>query len=69
MKSEQSSKRNNIQWTAFGIVMLTLVIRITLILSGIAQDLEYSTMNAITWTGFAVGIIFLLVSYLFPKGT
>ena len=69
MRSKQNSKRNNVQWTAFGIVMLTLVIRIMLFLSGIARDLEYSTMNAITWTGFALGISLLLVSYLFPKET
>ncbi|WP_347553056.1 hypothetical protein ABFG93_22750 (plasmid) [Pseudalkalibacillus hwajinpoensis] len=69
MKSKDNSKRNIIQWTAFVIVILSLVIRIALFVSGIAQDLEYSTINAITWTGFTIGIILILVSYLFPKKT
>ncbi len=67
MKSKDYSKRNIIQWIAFGIVMLSVVIRLVLFVSGIARDLEYNTINAITWTGFAIGIILLLISYLFPK--
>lgn len=69
MKSKDYSKRNIIQWIAFGIVMLSMIIRVVLFLSGIARELEYSTINAITWTGLTVGIILLLVSYLFPKET
>lgn len=67
MKSKDYSKRNIIQWIAFGIVMLSMVIRVVLFLSGIARELEYSTINAITWTGLTIGIVLLLVSYLFPK--
>ncbi|WP_394173269.1 hypothetical protein [Guptibacillus hwajinpoensis] len=66
-KSKGNSKRTIIQWIAFVIVMLTMVIRLVLLLSGMARDLEYSTINAITWTGFSMGITVLLVSYLFPK--
>ncbi|MDP4549656.1 hypothetical protein Q9251_02025 [Alkalihalobacillus macyae] len=69
MKSKDNSKRTIIQWIAFVIVMLTMVIRLVLFLSGLARDIEYSTINAITWTGFAIGITVLLVSYLFPKET
>ena len=68
MNSKDYSKRNIIQWIAFGIVMLSMVIRVVLFLSG-ARELEYSTINAITWTGLTIGIILLLVSYLFPKET
>ena len=69
MNSKDYSKRNIIQWIAFGIVILSMVIRVVLFLSGIARELEYSTINAITWTGLTIGIILLLVSYLFPKET
>ncbi|MBF0705995.1 hypothetical protein IQ283_05190 [Alkalihalobacillus hwajinpoensis] len=69
MKSKDYSKRNIIQWIAFGIVMFSMVLRVVLFLSGIARELEYSTINAITWTGLTIGIILLLVSYLFPKET
>ncbi|KMM39240.1 hypothetical protein [Guptibacillus hwajinpoensis] len=68
-KSKGNSKRTIIQWIAFVIVMLTMVTRLVLLLSGIARDIEYSTINAITWTGFSMGITVLLVSYLFPKET
>ncbi len=69
MKSKDYSKRNIIQWIGFGVVMLSMVIRVVLFLSGIARELEYSTINTITWTGLTIGIILLLVSYLFPKET
>ena len=69
MKSKDYSKRNIIQWIAFGVVMLSMVISVVLFLSGIARELEYSTINTITWTGLTIGIILLLVSYLFPKET
>ncbi|MFP3489749.1 hypothetical protein R0K20_19320 [Staphylococcus sp. SIMBA_130] len=69
MNSKDYSKRNIIQWIAFGIVILSMVIRVVLFLSGIASELEYSTINAITWTVLTIGIILLLVSYLFPKET
>ncbi|MDQ0483977.1 hypothetical protein [Guptibacillus hwajinpoensis] len=68
-KSKGNSKRTIIQWIAFVIVMLSVVIRLGIFLSGMARNLEYSTINAITWTGFAIGITVLLVSYLFPKET
>lgn len=67
MKSKDKSKHNIIQWVAYAIVMLTLIIRIVLFVSGIAQNVDYSTLNAITWAGFIIGIILLLISCFFPK--
>jgi hypothetical protein len=67
MKNKENSKRPIIQWMAFVVVMLTVAIRIVLFISGIAQGLDYNTLNAITWTGFVIGLILLFVSYLFPK--
>ena len=52
---------------AYAIVMLTLTIRLGLLISGLSQNLSLSTLDAITWTGFAIGIILLMASYLFPK--
>ncbi|AOV08134.1 hypothetical protein [Sporosarcina ureilytica] len=69
MKSKNYSKRNIIQWIAFGIVMLTLVLKIVLLSTGIAYNLTDITMDAITWTGFSIGIILILISYLFPETT
>ncbi|MFS0824714.1 hypothetical protein [Bacillus sp. 1P02SD] len=67
MKNKDNSKRNIIQWIAFVIVILVPITRVVLELSGLSQDLSLSTLNAITWTGFTIGIILILVSYLFPK--
>lgn len=69
MKRKDISKRNIIQWIAFGTVMVTLTIRIVLFVSGISRNLAYSTIDTLTWTGFAIGIILILISYLFPKET
>ena len=69
MKSKNNSKRNIIQWIAFGIVMLTLVLRLGLFVTGIAQNLAYSTIDAITWTGLTIGVMLILISYLFPKNS
>ncbi|MCT2534858.1 hypothetical protein NC661_04035 [Aquibacillus koreensis] len=67
MESKKRSNRNIIQGIAYAIVVITLTMRIVLFVSGIAQNLAYSTLDAITWTGLAIGIILLLMSYLFPK--
>lgn len=69
MKGENNSKRNIIQWIAFGIVMLTLVLKLVLFVTGIAQNLAYSSIDTMTWCGLTIGIILLLISYLFPKNT
>lgn len=66
MKSENNRKRNIIQWIAFVIVILTLVVKLVLFSTGIAYNLTDITMDAITWTGFTIGIILILISYLFP---
>lgn len=65
MKSKNNSKRKVIQWIAFGIVILTLVLKLVLLNRGIAST--SSTIDAITWVGFTIGIILLLISYLLPK--
>jgi uncharacterized membrane protein YbhN (UPF0104 family) len=67
MKSKKNSKRNIIQWIAYAIVMLTLVIKLVLLISGISQNSAYSTLDAISWTGLGLGVILLLISYLYPK--
>ncbi len=67
MKSKNINKRNNIQWIAFGIVMLSLITKLVLFSTGIAYNLTDITMNAITWTGFTLGIMLMLISYLYPK--
>jgi multisubunit Na+/H+ antiporter MnhB subunit len=67
MKSKKNRKRNIIQWIAYALVMLTLVIKIVLFISGIYQNLAYSTLDAISWTGLGLGVILLLISYLYPK--
>ncbi|PIC95330.1 hypothetical protein CSV69_12045 [Sporosarcina sp. P26b] len=69
MKSKNNNKRIIIQWIALGIVMLSLVLKLVLFTTGIAYNLTDITMNAITWTGFTIGIILILISYLFPKTT
>jgi multisubunit Na+/H+ antiporter MnhB subunit len=67
MKSKKNRKRNIIQWIAYAIVLLTLVIKIVLFISGISQNLAYSTLDAISWTGLGLGVILLLISYLYLK--
>ncbi|SEN98064.1 hypothetical protein SAMN05192533_1364 [Mesobacillus persicus] len=67
MRSKENSKRKITQWIAYAIVMLTLAIRLVLLLSGLSQNLSLTTLDTITWTGFAIGVILLLVSYLFPE--
>ncbi|TCI47653.1 MULTISPECIES: hypothetical protein [unclassified Exiguobacterium] len=67
MKRKDNSKRTIIQWIAFAIVILGQVIRLVLEISGLAQNLSLSTLNAISLTGFAIGIILILVSFLFPN--
>jgi uncharacterized membrane protein YbhN (UPF0104 family) len=67
MKSKKNSKRNIIQWIAYAIVMLTLVIKSVLLILGISQKLAYSILDAISWTGLGLGVILLLISYLYPK--
>ncbi|RIW26639.1 hypothetical protein D3H55_23540 [Bacillus salacetis] len=69
MKNKENSKRNIIQWVAFVIVILTPVTRVILEVAGIAQNLAYSTLTTLTWTGFTIGIVLILASYLFPKKT
>jgi len=69
MKSKNNNKRNIIQWIAFGIVMLTLVLKLVLFSTGIAYKLTDITMDAITWIGFTIGIVLILISYFFPKTT
>lgn len=65
MKSKTSSKWSIIQWIAFGLVILTLILKLVLLNRGIAST--SSTIDTITWVGFTTGIILLLISYLFPK--
>lgn len=69
MKNKENSKRNIIQWVAFAIVLLAPTIRVVLEVTGIARNLAYSTLNTLTWTGFTIGIVLVLVSYLFSKKT
>jgi len=66
MKNKENSKRNIIQWIAFAIVILTPTTRIVLEITGIAP---YSTLNTLTWTGYTISIVLILVSYIFPKKT
>lgn len=67
MRTKDTSKRTIIQWIAFVIVMLAVLSRVVLFLTGIAQNLEYSTINAITWTGISIGILVFFSSYLFKE--
>ncbi|MFC6039662.1 hypothetical protein ACFPYN_09550 [Paenisporosarcina macmurdoensis] len=69
MKNKENSKRNIIQWIAFAIVILTPTTRIVLEITGIAQNFAYSTLNTLTWTGYTISIVLILVSYIFPKKT
>lgn len=69
MRSVNNSKRNIIQWIAFGIVMLSLVLKLVLFITGIAYNLSNSTMETITWAGPIIGIILILISYIFPEST
>ena len=66
MKSKDKSKRNIIQWIAFFIVILGSIVRLVLEISGLAQHLSLSTLNAVPLTGFSIGIILVLISFLFP---
>jgi divalent metal cation (Fe/Co/Zn/Cd) transporter len=66
MKSRENRKRN-IQWIAYAIVMLTLLIKIVLFILGVSQSLAYSTLDLISWTGLGLGVILLLISYLLPR--
>lgn len=66
MKSRKNRKRN-IQWIAYAIVMLTLLIKIVLFILGVSQSLAYSTLDLISWTGLGLGVILLLISYLIPR--
>lgn len=66
MKNKENSQRNNIQWIAFAMVIITPTTRIMLELTGI---LAYSTLNILTWTGYTIAIVLILVSYIFPKKT
>ncbi|PFG05295.1 hypothetical protein ATG71_2124 [Bacillus sp. es.034] len=65
MKSRKNRKRN-IQWIAYAIVMLTLLIKIVLFILGVSQSLAYSTLDLISWTALGLGVILLLISYLLP---
>jgi hypothetical protein len=67
MKIKENRKRTIIQWVAFAIVILVPATRVVLDVTGIAQNLAYRTLNTITWRGFAIGIVVVLVFYLFPK--
>ncbi len=67
MKIKNNNKRKIIQWIALGIVLLSTVIRLVLVVSGVGQNIAYSTQTAIMWIGYGIGIILLLISYLFPK--
>lgn len=66
MKSRKNRKRN-IQWIAYAIVMLTLLIKIILFNLEVSQSLPYSTFDLISWTGLGLGVILLLISYLIPR--
>ncbi len=47
--------------------MLTTNIRLVLGVSGVSQNIGYSTLTTIAWTGDGIGINSLLISYLFPE--
>lgn len=64
-----NNKRDLIQWIAFGIIMLTLILKMILFITEIAYKLTEATMDIITWTGFTIGVVLILISYLFPKAT
>ncbi len=66
MKNRENRKRN-IQWIAYAIVMLTLLIKIVLFILGVSQRLADSRLDLISCTGLGLGVILLLISFLLPK--
>ncbi|GAA0596674.1 MULTISPECIES: hypothetical protein [Virgibacillus] len=61
------NKREVFQYIAYGIVMLTLVSKLILSFVRVTEKMPASIYYAYEPVGLTIGLIFLGISFLFPK--
>ncbi|ALX47631.1 hypothetical protein SAMN05216238_11282 [Lentibacillus persicus] len=67
MKKNRLNKRDLFQYIGFGIIMLTLISKLILSFTGVTQKMSQLVYHGYDPLGVTIGLVFLALSFLFPK--